>query len=166
MLHNYPLLASLEAYLAHHVSKKWWGIFDTCKAKYASHVTYCPSLEATLSHCVSYLTLCRDRFTVNIHGTGFNYIVLIDGIGCMMRWLPIVLCLFQSISLSIVTNTVYLISTSRLTLVPIGKSNSTRNWTYKRAGVDFQKRWLSIAVSFYRYISPRHPDCPWSRWQM
>jgi hypothetical protein len=64
MLHSYPLLASLEAYLAHHVSKKWWGIFDTCKAKYASCVTYCPSHKATLSNFVSYLTLCRDRFTV------------------------------------------------------------------------------------------------------
>jgi hypothetical protein len=53
-----------------------WAVFGTpcvkkmvrhtwqCKAKYASYVTYCPSLEATLSHCVSYLTLCRDRFTV------------------------------------------------------------------------------------------------------
>jgi hypothetical protein len=30
----------------------------------ASHVTYCPSLEATLSHCVSYLTLCLDRVTM------------------------------------------------------------------------------------------------------
>jgi hypothetical protein len=59
-----PLLASIEAYLAHHVSKKFGGKFGTCKAKYASHVTYCPSLEATLSHCVSYLTLCPDRFTV------------------------------------------------------------------------------------------------------
>jgi hypothetical protein len=64
MLHNCPLLASVEAYLAHHVSKKLWGIFDTCTAKYASHVTYCSSLEATLSRCVLYLTLCRDRFTV------------------------------------------------------------------------------------------------------
>jgi hypothetical protein len=44
--------------------KKWSGIFDTYKLKYASHVTYCPSLEATLSHCLSYLTLCRGRFTV------------------------------------------------------------------------------------------------------
>jgi hypothetical protein len=23
-------------------------VFDTCKAKYASHVTYCPSLDVTL----------------------------------------------------------------------------------------------------------------------
>jgi hypothetical protein len=45
MFHSYPLLASLEAYLAHHVSKKG-------EAKYASHVT--------LSHCVSYLTLCQE----------------------------------------------------------------------------------------------------------
>jgi hypothetical protein len=37
-----------------------------CNILYASHVAYCLSLEATLSHCVSYLTLCRDRFTVVI----------------------------------------------------------------------------------------------------
>jgi hypothetical protein len=57
MLHNYPLLASLQAYLAHHVSKKWWGIFDTCKAKYPSHLTYCPSFEATC-HIVWHIWLC------------------------------------------------------------------------------------------------------------
>jgi hypothetical protein len=47
------------------VSKKNGEAYLT-KAKYASHVTYCPSLEVTLSHCVSYLTLCRDRFTVKL----------------------------------------------------------------------------------------------------
>jgi hypothetical protein len=57
MLHNYPLLASLEAYLAHHVSKKGWGIFEHVKQNMLHMLLIVLHLRQ-LCHIVCHIWLC------------------------------------------------------------------------------------------------------------
>jgi hypothetical protein len=63
---QHPLLTSLEAHLAHYVSKKGWGIFETCKSKYRMlHLWLIVLHLRQLCHIVCHIWLCTGNDLYN-----------------------------------------------------------------------------------------------------